>query len=65
MKDAKAEYVHATADAKAQRKSAAERASERDEKRDASYVASKERCDALTGERKDSCIHGAADKYHQ
>ena len=64
LKDAKAEYVHATADAKAQRESAAARASARDEKRDASYVASKERCDALTGERKDTCIHDATGKYH-
>ena len=74
VKDAKAAYVKAKADAKVSRVSAdtsqskAEKVSDakkdaNNEKREADYKAAKERCDSLAGAAKDSCVGDAKVKY--
>jgi hypothetical protein len=57
--------VKATAEAKARLKSKAAMADARDDTMDAQYKVAKEKCDALSGDAKDSCIKEAKLKYHQ
>ena len=65
MKQAKADHVKATEDARARLKSSAAIADARDETVDAQYRVAKEKCDALSGDAKDSCISEAKLRYHQ
>jgi hypothetical protein len=65
MKEAKAVHVRTTADAKAKRKAGAAMADARDDKNDAYYKVAKEKCDAMSGDSKDTCIRDAKMKYHQ
>ena len=65
LKQAKAEHVKATADAKALLKSKNAKADAREDTMVAQYKVAKEKCDALSGDAKDSCIKQAKLKYHQ
>ena len=65
LKQAKADYVKATAEAKARLKSKTAMADARDDTMDAQYKVAKEKCDALSGDAKDSCIKEAKLRYHQ
>jgi hypothetical protein len=65
MKEANAAHVKATADAKAKRKAAAAMADARDDKNDANYKVAKEKCDAMSGDAKDTCVRDAKTRYHQ
>jgi hypothetical protein len=65
MKEAKAEHVKATADAKAHLKSKAAVADAREDTMVAQYKVAKEKCDALSGDVKDACVKDAKLKYHQ
>ena len=57
--------MKATADAKAKRKAAAAMAAARDDKNDANYKVAAEKCDAMSGTAKDTCVRDAKMKYHQ
>ena len=65
MKEAKAEHVKATADAKALLKSKTAKADAREDTMVAQYKVAKEKCDALSGDAKDQCVKDAKLKYHQ
>jgi hypothetical protein len=65
LKEAKAEHVKATADAKALLKSKNAKADAREDTMVAQYKVAKEKCDALTGDAKDTCVKDAKLKYHQ
>jgi hypothetical protein len=65
MQQAKANRDKAVADAKASRKSDDAMADAKDTKMEADYKVAKERCDALSGSAKDTCIANAKLKYHQ
>jgi len=65
LKEAKAEHVKATADAKALLKSKVAKADAREDTMVAQYKVAKEKCDALTGDAKDTCVKDAKLKYHQ
>jgi len=65
LKEAKAEHVKATADAKALLKSKDAKADAREDTMVAQYKVAKEKCDALTGDAKDACAKDAKLKYHQ
>jgi hypothetical protein len=65
LKEANAAHVKATADAKAKRKAAAAMAAARDDKNDANYKVAAEKCDAMSGTAKDTCVRDAKMKYHQ
>lgn len=65
MKQAKADYKSAKADAKAQRKDSVAHAEAREDKMDARYAAEKEKCDTLSGAAKDDCVAAAKLKYKQ
>jgi hypothetical protein len=63
VKQAKAVEVKAKADAKATEKVAAARSDAAEDKRDADYKVALEKCDALSGNAKDSCVANAKAKY--
>jgi hypothetical protein len=63
IKEAKAANVTAKADAKADKKVAVARADAQDDKRDANYKVAIEKCDALAGAVKDSCVASAKAQY--
>jgi len=65
MQQAKADHVKATEEAKARLKSSTAMADARDDTKDAQYKVAKEKCDALSGDAKDSCIADAKLRYHQ
>ena len=65
LKEAKAEHVKATADAKALLRSKDAKADAREDTMVAQYKVAKEKCDALTGDAKDACAKDAKLKYHQ
>ena len=74
-KEAKAAYTAAKADAKVAKKVAdptaspatktAARKDAAEDKRDANYSVAKEKCDALSGDAKDSCVKAAKAKFGQ
>ena len=74
VKEAKAGYVKAKADAKVDRvaadtrntsaeKTASARRDAADEKRDADYKVALEKCDSLAGTAKDACVSSAKSRY--
>jgi hypothetical protein len=65
LKEAKAIEVKAKADAKATEKVAAAREDAREDKVDADYKVALEKCDALSGAAKDSCVANAKAKYRK
>jgi hypothetical protein len=65
MKDAKAAYVTAKSQAKADEKSGKAQAEATDDQLKAEYKAEKERCEALSGSAEDACISSAKLKYNQ
>jgi DNA-binding ferritin-like protein len=65
MKEAKAQYVKVTADAKARLKSKDAVADARGDTMVAQYKVAKEKCDALSGDAKDKCLKDAKLKYNQ
>jgi hypothetical protein len=65
MKEAKAAEVKAMADAKASEKVAAIRQDAREDKLDADYKVALEKCDALSGPAKDSCVANAKAKFQK
>jgi regulator of protease activity HflC (stomatin/prohibitin superfamily) len=65
LKEAKAEHVKVTADAKARLKSKDAVADAREDTMVAQYKVAKEKCDALSGDAKDKCVKDAKLRYHQ
>lgn len=65
MKQAKADHIKATEDAKARLKSRTAMADAREDTEAARYKVAREKCDALSGEAKDRCIDDAKLRYHQ
>ena len=65
IKEAKAAETKAKADAKANQKVAAARQDAREDKMDADYKVAIEKCDALSGAAKDSCVSNAKAKYRK
>ena len=65
MKEAKAQYVKVTADAKARLKSKDAVADAREDTMVAQYKVAKEKCDAMSGDAKDKCVKDAKLRYHQ
>ena len=63
VKEAKAAQVSAKADAKSTKTTAVSRNDAADEKRDAQYKVASEKCDALSGDAKSSCIKAAKSRY--
>jgi hypothetical protein len=63
IKEAKAAHVAAIADAKADKKVSDARTDAKDDKTDANYKVATEKCDALAGAAKDSCVADAKQKY--
>ena len=65
MQQAKATRDKAKADAKATLKSKDAMADAQETKMSADYKVAKEKCDAMSGDAKDTCISSAKLKYHQ
>jgi hypothetical protein len=63
VKEAKAVKVAAKADATEEKKVVTARLEARDDKRDANYQVALEKCDALAGASKDSCVASAKTMY--
>ena len=63
VKQAKAAHVSAKADAKAQEKIVDARKDATVDKRDAEYAVAKEKCDALSGNTKETCVKDAKVLY--
>ncbi len=63
IKEAKAVETRAKADAKATQKSSEARADASKDKREADYKVAAEKCDALNGDAKDSCVKQAKTRY--
>ncbi|MGZ8260107.1 MAG: hypothetical protein ACXWUL_06100 [Caldimonas sp.] len=63
VKVAKAELTRAKADAKARRKTTDARSDAAKDKREADYKVAAEKCDALNGDAKSTCIKDAKAKY--
>lgn len=63
VKQAKANHVSAKADAKTMKTVVTTRNDAADEKRDAQYKVAAEKCDALSGDAKSSCIKSAKARY--
>jgi len=63
VKEAKATQIAATADAKADKKVIEARVDARDDKLDAEYKVAKEKCDALAGAPKDTCVASAKAQF--
>jgi len=64
-KEAKAAETKTIADAKATQKVAAAKADAREDKMEADYKVAIEKCDALSGAAKDSCVNAAKAKYRK
>src|SRR6266571_1999921 len=64
LKEAKAMHKKEIADAKAGRTIKTAMATSREDKLEADYKVAKEKCDALSGDAKDSCIQDAKLRYH-
>ncbi len=64
-KEAKATETKVIADAKATQKIAAAKADAKEDKMDAEYKVAIEKCDALSGAAKDSCVSAAKAKYRK
>jgi hypothetical protein len=65
IKEAKAAETKAVADAKATQKIAAVRQDAREDKTEADYKVAIEKCDALSGAAKDSCVSAAKVRFHK
>jgi hypothetical protein len=65
IKEAQAAETKAKADAKASEKVAAARENAREDKLDADYKVALEKCDAMSGPAKDSCVANAKAKYQK
>ena len=65
LKEAKAAYVVAKADAKSDKKVSMARADARDDKNDANYKVALEKCDALVGAAKDTCVSSAKTQFNK
>jgi hypothetical protein len=65
VKEAKASYQKAKADAKVARTSGSARAEAGEDKREANYKVAKQKCDAKTGDQKDACVAEAKAEYKQ
>ena len=72
VKEAKASFTSAKADAKVSKKTAdatatkvAAKKDAAEDKRDANYSVAKEKCDAMSGDAKDVCVKQAKAKYGQ
>jgi len=63
IKEAKAQLTKAKADAKAERDVKTTSVDTGKDKREADYKVAKEKCDALAGDAKNSCINDAKAKY--
>jgi hypothetical protein len=63
VKEAKAVMTRAQADAKAAQKGTEARMDASKDKRDAEYKVAAEKCDALSGDAKDSCVKTAKARY--
>jgi hypothetical protein len=63
VKEAKAAETRAMADAKTGKEVSAARSDAADDKRDAEYKVAVEKCDALAGDAKNSCVAAAKAKY--
>lgn len=63
MKEAKSDKVAAMSDAKATKKVVEARTDARDDKMTAEYKVAMEKCDALSGSTKDSCVASAKGKF--
>lgn len=63
VKEAKAEHVKAKADAKVMKEGTAARKDAATDKNDAEYKVAAEKCDAMSGDAKNSCIAAAKAKY--
>jgi len=64
-KEAKATETKMKADAKATQKIATAKADAKEDKMDADYKVAVEKCDAMSGAAKDSCVNAAKAKYHK
>jgi len=65
VREAKASYQKAKADAKVMRVSSSAKAEAGEDKREANYNVAKEKCDALSGDQKDACVAQAKARYKQ
>jgi len=63
VKEAKATRDKALADTKMVKKEADARADDRDTKRDADYKVAAEKCDAMSGDAKSTCVNNAKVQY--
>jgi len=63
VKEAKATMIKAKADAKATRKGTEARIDANKDKREADYKVAAEKCDAMSGDAKSSCVAAAKAKY--
>jgi len=63
VKEAKAEHVKAKADAKVAKEGTAARKDAATDKNDADYKVATEKCDALSGDAKSSCVAAAKAKH--
>jgi len=63
MKQAKATETKAKADAKAAKETSEVRKDASEDKRDAEYKVARERCDAMSGDAKDSCVAQVKARY--
>lgn len=63
VKEAKTAHTSAVADAEADKKVTAARKDAAEDKRDAQYNLAKEKCDALSGDNKSSCLAAAKSRY--
>jgi len=63
VKEAKAVMTRAQADAKASQKGTEAKMDASKDKRDADYKVAAEKCDAMSGDAKDSCIKSAKARY--
>ena len=63
VKEAKAVMTRAQADAKAAQKGTEARMDANKDKREAEYKVAAEKCDAMSGDAKDSCVKAAKAKY--
>ena len=63
--EAKATHTKALADAKMNKKVAAARTDAADDKTDANYKVAVEKCEAMTGDPKTSCVNAAKARYNK
>ena len=63
--EAKATHTKALADAKMNKKVAAARTDAADDKTDANYKVAVEKCEAMSGDPKTSCVNAAKARYNK